>query len=418
MGSQNPDVIVIGAGVAGLAASQALRRAGLDVIVLEAAGHSGGRCVTDLTTFSQPFDRGGSWLHSAAINPLARIAEQQGIALHKKEWSYIKVHADGHDLGVSEVADYNTYYETMWEAIDRRGASAPDTTMLDAMPDAPWKDTVVHTIAQMVGANADVTSARDSYNYADAPGDWLVAGGLGDFVQSLHADVRVRHTCRVAKIDYSGQEVAVATSQGTLKARHVIVTVSTGVLAAQAIEFIPPLPASKRDAIAQLPNGLLNKIGIEFDPAWASAVEGDMIDYHTGGDAFCTVQFGFYGTNLAVGFVAGRFADALEREGPGAATDFCLNALGATFGSDISTHIRKTDETAWRGNVNTRGSYSYAKPGGAGARRILAQPVAGKVHFAGEATMTDTYSTVHGAYLSGQRVATQVIAQLSPHLSD
>ena len=71
----NPDVVVVGAGAAGLAAAKSLQMQGLEALVLEADDHVGGRCVTDAGTFSTPFDRGGSWLHSAAINPLARLAE-------------------------------------------------------------------------------------------------------------------------------------------------------------------------------------------------------------------------------------------------------------------------------------------------------------------------------------------------------
>ncbi|MFC6585113.1 NAD(P)-binding protein [Sulfitobacter aestuariivivens] len=79
----NPDVIVVGAGVAGLAAGAVLREAGLQVVVLEAAKHIGGRCVTDSAPFSVPFDKGASWLHAAPANPLARVAERTDARLHK-----------------------------------------------------------------------------------------------------------------------------------------------------------------------------------------------------------------------------------------------------------------------------------------------------------------------------------------------
>ncbi|MDG2406207.1 MAG: FAD-dependent oxidoreductase, partial [Paracoccaceae bacterium] len=83
---ERTQTVVIGAGTAGLSAAKALRQAGIDTIVLEATGHAGGRCITDASLFSTPFDLGGSWLHSAPINPLARLAEKAGLALHKRPW--------------------------------------------------------------------------------------------------------------------------------------------------------------------------------------------------------------------------------------------------------------------------------------------------------------------------------------------
>ena len=141
-----------------------------------------------------------------------------------------------------------------------------------------------------------------------------------------------------------------------------------------------------------------------------SGVLGDRYDYHPTSDQFTTLFFGFYGSALATGFVGGRCADGLELEGEGAATALCRDALRAFFGSDIDKVIRKTDETAWRKNPLTLGSYSYAKPGSAGARVALATPLEDRLFFAGEATMPKSYSTVHGAYLSGQRVAQEILS--------
>lgn len=409
---QNPEVIVVGAGAAGLSAAQSLRNAGIETLVLEAAGHAGGRCVTDTSTFSVPFDRGGSWMHSAAINPLARLAEERGVKLYKADWNSATVQAKGYNLTAEELADYGAYGDAMWEGINARGGQLPDVSAAEALPSGRWSDTVSCWVAQMVGGDADVTSARDSYNYADAEGDWLVAGGLGAFVQDLHREVPVALNCPVEKIDYAGAGVRVTTADGVIESKHLILTVSTGVLAAERIAFTPPLPAAKRAAVEGLPNGLLNKIGIEFDPAWREATEGDRADYHVGDAQFCTICFGFLDTPLAVGFVAGRFAAALEQEGAGAATDFCLQGLQAMYGSDVLKHVRQTDETAWHTNALTYGSYSFARPGQTEARPVLAEPVADRLFFAGEATMTDTYSTVHGAYLSGKRAAHEVVTAM------
>jgi monoamine oxidase len=228
-------------------------------------------------------------------------------------------------------------------------------------------------------------------------------------VKALHKDVPVQLNCPVSRIDYSGPDVRLTTPLGTVSAKQVVLTVSTGVLAADSIRFVPSLPNSKIDAIDMLPNGLLNKVGIEFDLSWTKAVQGQMVEYLSSDTEYCSVLFGFFGTPLATGFVAGRFADTLEADGPGAATDYCLEGLRAVFGTDVVKSIHRTSETAWRGNATTDGSYSYAKPGGTPARETLAAPLADRLFFAGEATMKHTYSTVHGAYLSGKVAAAQVM---------
>lgn len=408
---QNPEVIVIGAGAAGLSAAKALQTAGVEVLVLEAAAHIGGRCVTDTTTFATPFDRGGSWLHSAPINPLARIAEQQGVALHKGDWDrWSRLHVNGELMGPEDLAAYQAYGDDLWDVINARGGLAPDVSILEAMPKGRWRDTAAGWVPMMVGGDADVASARDSYTYAEADGDWLVEGGLGAFVARLHEGMPVVLDCPVLEIDRTGTGVMVRTAKGDVQAAHVILTVSTGVLAAERIRFTPPLPAEKRDAVASLPNGLLNKVAIEFDPSWQDATQGEVADYHPSGEAFCSISFGFYHTSLAVAFTAGRFAAALETQGPGTLTDFCLEALRATYGADALKHIKRTDETAWHTNPLTYGAYSYAKVGASAARGVLAAPLEDKIFFAGEATMRDSYSTVHGAYLSGKRAADAVIS--------
>ena len=108
------DVVIVGAGTAGLAAARALQTAGQNVIVLEAASHIGGRCITATSGYTHPFDKGGSWLHSADINPLARIAERENVKLHKRPWERSKVHVKGQNLSPNQVAAFSNDEDKMW----------------------------------------------------------------------------------------------------------------------------------------------------------------------------------------------------------------------------------------------------------------------------------------------------------------
>ena len=409
---QNPDVIVVGAGTAGLSAAKSLQEAGLEVAVLEAAAHVGGRCITDTSTFAMPFDRGGSWLHSGQINPLAEIAEESGLHLHKKHWEWERVFAQDRILNEQETVEYTRYQEAMWENINSIGLNGgADTSIEEVLPTSPHKSTAKHWVPQMLGGDADVTSTADVTRYADAEGDWLVSGGLGAFIKTLHSSVTVELNCPVSRIDYSGSGVQATTPKGVVSANYLISTVSTGVLSAETLEFTPALPNKKLQAISELPNGLLNKIGIDLDPNWNEVWEGYTADYHKEGEEFCTLLFGFFNTSLAIGFTSGRFAVLLEKEGPGSATEFCLQGLRSLFGNDVTKYVRRTTETAWQSDPTTCGSYSYALPGCADARTVLAEPVADRLFFAGEATIPSAYATVHGAYLSGKDVAEKIIRQ-------
>ncbi|MBT7732223.1 MAG: NAD(P)-binding protein, partial [Rhodospirillaceae bacterium] len=394
LSTSNQDVVIVGAGTAGLSAAKTLKKFGYSVIVLEAEAFVGGRCRTDNSTFKIPFDVGGSWLHSAKINPLARLAEKHGVCLHKENWDWTWIYSNGALLSPPQVKEYSKYHTSMWQEINKAGAEDIDQSVEKTLPNSPWKKLVKNLIAPMLGADPDVVSSADVYQYADAKGDWLLAGGLGAFIKNLHSDVDVVINCPVSKIDYSGDGVKVESSAGSINAKYVILTVSTGVLAAEHIKFIPQLPKWKLEAINLLPTGLLNKIGLEFDTSWQGAQQGQVANYLVNDSDFCTINFGFYNTNLAVGFVAGRFAEQLENEGVGAATNFCLEGLKAIFGNNVTKYIHKTTETAWKGNLYTLGSYSYALPGSADARLLLSKTLADRLFFAGEATMLNAQATV------------------------
>ena len=409
LSTSNQDVVIVGAGTAGLSAAKTLKKFGYSVIVLEAEAFVGGRCRTDNSTFKIPFDVGGSWLHSAKINPLARLAEKHGVCLHKENWDWTWIYSNGALLSPPQVKEYSKYHTSMWQEINKAGAEDIDQSVEKTLPNSPWKKLVKNLIAPMLGADPDVVSSADVYQYADAKGDWLLAGGLGAFIKNLHSDVDVVINCPVSKIDYSGDGVKVESSAGSINAKYVILTVSTGVLAAEHIKFIPQLPKWKLEAINLLPTGLLNKIGLEFDTSWQGAQQGQVANYLVNDSDFCTINFGFYNTNLAVGFVAGRLAEQLENEGVGAATNFCLEGLKAIFGNNVTKYIHKTTETAWKGNLYTLGSYSYALPGSADARLLLSKTLADRLFFAGEATMLNAQATVHGAYLSGIEVAEKIV---------
>jgi monoamine oxidase len=191
-----------------------------------------------------------------------------------------------------------------------------------------------------------------------------------------------------------------------------MVTVSTGVLAASAIEFAPLLPDWKLAAIEGLPLGSHNRVGFEFDrDVFGTEERGGFTAYNDTPEsvAFQVLSFG---RNHAVGVYGGRFSAWLERAGPEAMASHALENLKGVYGNDIEKHLIKTTTTAWDGDPFVRGAYSCARPGHAGARAKLAETLNGKLFFAGEATSHEFFSTCHGAYITGAARAREVADSL------
>jgi monoamine oxidase len=111
-------------------------------------------------------------------------------------------------------------------------------------------------------------------------------------------------------------------------------------------------------------------------------------------------------------YFGGQLARDLEQAGPASMADFAMAELAGLFGSAIKTRLSLLETTAWASDPFARGSYSYALPGHAGARAVLAEPVDDRLFFAGEACSAESFTTAHGAYLSGLAAADQAIAAL------
>jgi monoamine oxidase len=167
-----------------------------------------------------------------------------------------------------------------------------------------------------------------------------------------------------------------------------------------------------RQAAADLPLGLANKVFLKLDEPEMFAA-----DSHLFGDPSRT-ETGSYalrplGLPLVQGFLGGRCARELEREGQGAAAAFALEELTALLGSSFRVKAHPIAETRWAADPWSGGSYSHALPGLAGARATLARTFAGRIAFAGEACSPHAFSTAHGAAQSGREAADRILAALA-----
>jgi monoamine oxidase len=413
------DVVVVGAGVAGLGAATALRDTGRSAVVLEASARIGGRAWT-----AHPaelggvwFDMGALWLHNAETNPLVPIAQAAGeTLLRSDELRVERTFVGTREATGEEYADYAgawSRFEDRAAAILRTRDDAPLADVARSMPDDPWAVTVETWEGPIICcASADEFSMRDWLRNVLSGSNLVPQGGIGAFVaRRLGEGLHIRLSTPVTRIVWGGGGVQVETPRGTVTARSAIVTVATGVLGAGAIRFDPPLPAATQAAIGALPMGLAVKVAMHatgpdrLDLPLHCSVDRQV---RRSGDPTMAFQCWPYRRDYVQGWVGGPVAWDLARAGKPAAVDFALGQLRSLFGSRVDRLFAGGSNlvTGWDADPFVRGAYSFVRPGDADARVALGQPVAdGHLLFAGEACHIGRTGTVAGAWISGQDAA-------------
>ena len=297
----------------------------------------------------------------------------------------------------------------------------PDIPLAAAVPrDGPWDATVSHWFSSIIsGVEAEDFSLRDYVATGLDGANLQVAEGFGSLVARLGEGLPVSLEAPVARLRWDCAGMAAEGAWGALRASAAIVTVSTGVLAANGIRFDPALPDEIQAAIAGLPQGLLSKVALR------AAGEGRLglgafarlgRQAEGPGDPPMSWMLWPWGRDHAVGFIGGAAAWALAPEGPAAAEAFARAELARYFGAAEVARAFAPGAvvTGWAEDPLFLGAYSHARVGQYCARAVLrdAAPAAGRLRFAGEACHTRTAGTVGGAWESGERAARGIDAML------
>lgn len=414
--TEEVDVIVVGAGVAGLSAAKELGRLGLSCRVIEAAGRIGGRAHTQEIAPGVWFDLGCAWLVDGPANPLTRIADELGIPLVRDKMADFalarhRFHRNGAALSPEDHRACLAYFDASEAAIARAASDSRDIAVAEVIDtDSPFAAPFKGYLGAAWGQDIDLISTVD-YATSEGSNDYRLLTGLGNLVATWARGIKVDLHAPVRRIDWSGgATVTVETPQGTVTGRHVLITVSTGLLASGGIRFTPDLPDWKLAAVEGLPMGTENKVGLHFD---RDVFGPDGRAYYTSwadGEAPAKVDAGVVGQDMAVVLFGGRHAVGLEQEGPAALCAFALDGVADIFGNDIRRHLTRAFPTAWSTDRWTFGSWSCAAPGQAHQRTALAQPVDDRLFFAGEATSIGGQGTCHGAFATGVRAAQEIAA--------
>ncbi len=423
-------VIVVGAGIAGLAAARTLADRGQDVVVLEARDRIGGRIWTSTQWADVPVDLGASWIHGVDGNPITELARKAGART------------------VATSLDSGTEYGTDGEEVDKATAAAIEhwrTQIAEALTDAQEedddeaRDASLRAVAQRA-VNWPALSGRDKalvdsllndyeHEYSGSVDDLsslyfddgdkirgkdvLFPSGYGAITDYLARGLTVHTGQVVENIDWndSGVTVVTATATATFDGDHVVVTLPLGVLQSGAVEFGPGLPADKTTAIGKLGMGVLDKCYLRFptefwaDTDWLNYVPsldkagrwGQWINYARAADQ-----------PILLGFNAADFGRTSETWSDTDLVASAMATLRTIYGPDIPAPI-DYQITRWSTDPYAHGSYSFNKVGSTPQMRDhLAADIDDRVHFAGEATNRTSFGTVHGAYNSGLRAAKEI----------
>jgi monoamine oxidase len=406
------DIIIVGAGAAGIAAARRIAAAGRKFVVLEASDHIGGRCITDTKSFGVPFDRGAHWIYTPDLNPLIKLPPRRGFDLYQAPPSQ-KIRIGRRFAREGEVEDFAAAEVRATRAISDAARRA-DIPCEQVMPNdlGDWRATIEFMLGPYVcGKDLAQVSSVDLSRGADRNTAMFCRQGLGTLIAALAEGIPVQLSTPVKGIDSKGV-LRVETAKGTLTARAVIVTIPTNVIASGRINFYPDLPHRTIDAFGRLSLGNYERIALEL-PGNPLGLESDDLVFEKSTDTHTAAMLAnISGTSLCTIDVAGAFGRDLAAQGEAAMINFATGWLAGLYGEDIKKKVGRSQATRWTGDQWTLGAASAAVPGGEFARRTLMDSVNDAVWFAGEAVHETLWGTVGGAWESGERAAEAVLRRM------
>jgi len=405
-------IVIVGAGAAGLTAAKELQRLEQGFLLLEASHRIGGRAYTEVLAPGMPFDLGAHWIMEPTVNPLMRLAERDQLRLDKddKHYAAARYFDDGEWLPEGSDLELCAYWDKQFEAMAHACDGHRDLSVFDAIDNDDRWATYFHALyAKDVTRDVDQASARDAVAYEQEEDDLAVAGGLGNLMVRYGVDVPVTLNAAVRKVDSSGPQLKLDTAKGRIHADKVILTVSNGILSGREIEFSPALPDWKLEAIEGLPLGSHTRIAVMFDKPVLRELPAHFT-VNTSGDGPIHFRNQPFGNDYVEIVTGGRISEWMEKSGERATIEFVLAKLRAAAGNNAVPDPERYIVSAWDQDAWVKGAYSCARPGAADQRAILAQPIDDRIFFAGEATSSNAYASVHGACISGRDAALAAVA--------
>lgn len=406
------EIVVVGAGAAGIAAARRVLAANRKVVIVEASNRIGGRCWTDTETFGVPFDRGARWLYSQNANAVARLARSVAMDVYAAPQAQ-KIRIGRRNTRAGETEDFLTTLVRTNRALGDPNRKA-DVSAQDAMPKdtGDWARTLEFTLGPST-ASKDLkdVSALDLSRLEPRDAGAFCRQGLGALMAKLSEPVPVALGQPATRIVWSGKDIAVETAVGRIAARAVIITASTNVLTSGKIRFTPDLPKRQMDAASKLSLGSYDHIALELPGNPLGLQRDDFIIEKSETNRTALLLANIASSPLCTVDVGGSFGRDLSAQGDAAMVAFAIEWLTKLYGSDIKAAVKRSAVTRWNASPFVLGAVSAAAPGAQGSRRILTEPL-GSLFFAGEAAHETLWGTVGGAWDSGERAAEAALRRI------
>ncbi|MEA2927752.1 MAG: hypothetical protein QOG38_180 [Hyphomicrobiales bacterium] len=405
--SGEADVAIIGAGAAGIAAARKVAAAGKRFVLIEASDKVGGRCITETRTFGVPFDRGAHRIHMPDINPVAKLSARSGLDIYPAPPGQ-KLRIGKRNAREGEMEEYLATIVRANRAIQEAARGKADVACGKALPKdlGDWRAAVEFVLGPYGCAKPlDEISAVDFALSLKRDVDAFCRQGFGALLAKLAAGLPVQLDTPVIRVTSGRSAAEVATARGSIHARAVVITASTGVLAANKIKFAPDLPKRQIDAIGKLTLGSYDHVAIELKGNPLQLANDDLVFEKATGHRTAALLANVSGTPLCMVEVAGKLGRELSAQGDAAMLDFAVTWLADLYGADVRKAVGRTAVTRWNAEPWVLGAFSSAAVGAQTSRRILMEPVHGRLFLAGEAVHETLWGTVGGAWESGERAA-------------
>jgi monoamine oxidase len=409
-----PEVVIIGAGAAGIAAARRLVAAGRRVLVLEAGAELGGRCITDTKTFGVPYDRGANWIYNADVSPLVKLAGSTGLNVYPAP--------PGQRVRIGRRYARESEMEQLLASIVRTNnaiadaARKGDVACAQVLPKdlGEWRQTIEFMLGpygcgkDLTEVSAvDFTRAPDRYNAA------LCRQGFGALLAKLAVGLPIQLATPAIEIEWGIRSgVTVATPRGRIAASAAIVTASTNVLAAGKLRFDPELPRRYLDAASRLKLGSYDHVALELPDNPLGLRSDELVFEKSSGPRTAAIFANASETTLCTVSVGGSFGRDLAAKGEKEMVAFALDWLSNLYGTDMKNAVKRSHATRWNQEPWVLGGFSTAAPGAQPARRTLQEPLRNRLWLAGEATHETQWGTVGGAWESGERAADAALRAL------